>query len=155
MKRWLIGTLGVSFTLVAISIGGHLAIGCAARLEAPKVDVGEGQVTKPKPGVRTLGKSSVRQRGDILEVRLEGPPDRIGYAHARLLYEEMVENEGMLLLEFEETVSFPLAKTLLMDLAQLRYRTVDRGMSEDRRREIAAGALGFQPDPYANVFDTY
>jgi hypothetical protein len=155
MKRWLFAALGVVLTLFAIAIGGHFAIGCAARLEAPQVDVGEGQVATPKPGVRTLGKSSVRQRGDILEVRLEGPPDRIGYAHARLLYDEMVENEGMLLLEFEETVSFPLAKTLLLDLAQLRYRTVDRGMSEDRRREIAAGALGFQPDPYANVFDTY
>jgi hypothetical protein len=42
-----------------------------------------------------------------------------------------------------------------MDLAQLRYREVDREMSADRLREIAAGAYGFQPDPYARLFPTF
>jgi hypothetical protein len=155
MKRWLFGGLGVLALLAATLVAAHFAIGCSARLEAPAVDVPEGRVDTPKPGVRRLGKNSVRQRGDILEVRLEGSPEQIGFSHARLLYDEMVENEGVLLYELEQKVSLSIARLLLMDLAQLRYRTVDRGMSDERRREIAAGALGFQPDPYAGVFPTY
>ncbi len=141
--------------LCASVLGAHFAIGCAAELEPPKVEVPAGEVARPKPGVRTFGASSVRERGDILEVRLSGTPEQIGYGHARLLYDEMVENEGILLGEFERTVSLGLARTLLLDLAQLRYRAVDQGMSEDRRREIAAGALGFSPDPCTRVFPTY
>jgi hypothetical protein len=97
----------------------------------------------------------VRQRGKILEVHLDGPPETIGYRHARLLYPQMVENEGVLLDLFRSTVSSTVARQVLLDLAQLRFRTVDRGMSADRLREIAGGALGFQPDPYASVFATY
>lgn len=155
MRRWLLGGLGVLALLAATLVAAHFAIGCSARLEAPAVDVPEDRVETPKPGVRRLGKSSVRQRGDILEVRLEGSPEQIGFSHARLLYDEMVENEGVLLYELEQKVSLSIARLLLMDLAQLRYRTVDRGMSEERKREIAAGALGFQPDPYASLFPTY
>jgi len=42
-----------------------------------------------------------------------------------------------------------------MDLAQLRYRSIDHEMAAERLREIAGGALGFQPDPYSGIFPTY
>jgi isopenicillin-N N-acyltransferase like protein len=141
--------------LAAALIGAHFAVGCAARLHPPEVSVPEASLTTPAPGVRSMGRSSVRRRGGIFEVRLEGTPEQIGYTQARLMYDEMVENEGTMLGAFERKVSLRVARTLLLDLAQLRYRNVDQGMSADRRREIAAAALGFQPDPYRSVFDTY
>jgi len=88
-------------------------------------------------------------------VHLSGTPDEIGWSHARLLRDEMVANEGVLLDELRRTVRPAPVRWLLLDLAQVRYRDVDRGMSEERRREIAAAALGFAPDPYADVFPTY
>jgi hypothetical protein len=48
-----------------------------------------------------------------------------------------------------------VARRVLLDLAELRYAHVDRGMSLARREEIAAGARGFQPDPYSDMFPTY
>src|SRR5688572_23738830 len=116
----------------------------------------------PRPGsvqkqgaIRRFGPSYVVDRGKLLEVHLSGSPENIGYSHARLLYPEMVENEGILLSRFREQVPNGFLRGLLLDLAQFRYQRVDRRMSEPRLREIAAGSLGFQPDPFANVFPTY
>lgn len=155
MRRRLRQALITVGLLAGALLAAHFAIGWAARLEPPQVQVSAGEVATPEPGVRRLGRCSVRERGKILEVRLEGTPESIGYCHARLLYPEMVENEGAMLEAFERQVSIGVARTLLLDLAQLRYRDVDRGMSPERRREIAAGALGFRPDPYTRLFDTY
>jgi isopenicillin-N N-acyltransferase like protein len=135
--------------------GAHFAIGCAAKLHPPEISVEQASVATPAPGVRTIGRSSARRRGAIFEVRLEGGPEQIGYTQTRLMYDEMVENEGTMLGQLERKVSLRLVRTLLFDLAQLRYRNVDQGMSADRRREIAASALGFQPDPYRGLFPTY
>ncbi|HEY1536990.1 MAG TPA: C45 family peptidase, partial [Polyangiaceae bacterium] len=82
-------------------------------------------------------------------------PEQIGFEHARLLYPEMVQNEGILLGRFQQQVSNPVLRNVLLDLAELRYAHVDRGMSLARRTEIAAGARGFSPDPYAGIFPTY
>jgi hypothetical protein len=148
------GKLLALFLVLSLPLAFHLAVGCSARLTPPQVTVPMEKVTD-WGGVRRLGKSSARRRGRIWEVHLTGSPADIGYAHARLLYDRMVENEGILLGHFEEMLSFRPARWLLLDLAQLRYRAVDEGMSDERRQEIAAGALGFQPDPYTNVFPTY
>jgi hypothetical protein len=97
----------------------------------------------------------VLEREALLEVGLSGTPEEIGFSHSRLLHADMVENEGILLAQLDEHVPSSLARTLLLDLARLRYRGVDRGMSAARRREIAAGALGFEPDPFAKFLPTY
>jgi isopenicillin-N N-acyltransferase like protein len=142
--------------LALLLAGAHLAIGRAAGLEPPPIEIERAEPVTKEGGIRVLGRHSVRKRGAIFEVRLEGSPEEIGWAHSRLLYEPMVANEGAMLEEFERQVSFRLARTLLLDLAaQLRYRSVDRGMSEARLREIAAGAQGFQPDPYSRLFPTF
>jgi hypothetical protein len=91
----------------------------------------------------------------LYEAHLVGTPTEIGWAHSRLFYPEMVENEGVLLANFEQAVpAWPL-RLLLLNLAQVRYRRIAAGMSSERRTEIAAGALGFQPDPYQAVFPTF
>lgn len=133
----------------------HLGIRWAARLTPPPVSVPNAEVTTPGPGLKAFQRSFAFTRGKLLVVRLEGTPEQIGLSHTRLMYREMVENEGIMLRRFDEHVPSKLGRLLLLDLAQLRYRNVDRDMTPDRLREIAAGALGFQPDPYASVFDTY
>jgi isopenicillin-N N-acyltransferase like protein len=141
--------------LLLIPPASHLVIRWAARLTPPAIDLPNAEVTTPSPGVRRFQRSFAFNRGKLLVVRLEGTPEQIGFSHARLMYQEMVENEGIMLQRFDEHVPSRVARLLLLDLAQLRYRNVDHGMSPDRLREIAAGARGFQPDPYQDVFETF
>jgi len=143
--------LGVLLLLGAL----HVAAGPVSSLTLPPVVTPAGTVEGAVPGLRRFGASYVLERGTIREVGLRGSPEAIGYAHSRLLYDQMVKNEGELLAQFEEAVPSRLARALLVDLARYRYRAIDRGMSSDRLREIAAGALGFSPDPYASVLPTY
>jgi hypothetical protein len=141
--------------LLLLPIAAHVVI---RRLLGPRtLSVNElpGEPESCGPGLARFHGSYVLERGALLEVGLVGSPEAVGFAHSRLLYPRMVENEGAMLLRFEEQVKSRLARLLLIDLAKLRYHAVDRGMRSERRREIAAGALGFQPDPYAHVLPTY
>ena len=150
--RWL------GFTLAALLLAlvvFHFAVGHAARLVPPAVTLPQARAATAHDGVRRFGKAYARPVGSILQVGLVGDPDTIGYSHARLLYPEMVENEGVLLGRFEDQVPMRAARSFLLDLAQLRYHDVDRQMAPERLREIAAGSQGFQPDPYAHLFPTF
>ncbi|HMJ11236.1 MAG TPA: C45 family peptidase [Polyangiaceae bacterium] len=147
--------LVVAIAFALLGLGTHVAIGRAARMTPPHIEVPAGTVQQVNPSLRRFQSSYAVRRGKLLEVGLEGTPEEIGYAHARLLYDQMVENEGILFGRFREQVSFAPARWLLLDLAQWRYRDVNRGMSAERRREIAAGARGFQPDPYTDIFPTF
>lgn len=133
----------------------HFAVNARARISPPPIAGSRGDASHPTPALRRFGDSYAFSRGKLLEVGLRGTPQQIGFQHARLLYPEMVANEGILLRRFEEQIPSKLARGLLLDLAELRYAHVDRGMSLSRREEIAAGALGFQPDPYSGLFPTY
>jgi len=134
---------------------GHASIAAVSRPLPPHVLASHEHVTEPTPGLRRLGRSYVLEREGLLEVGLRGSPEAIGAAHSALLYARMVENEGVLLRRFEDAVPQRLGRALLVDLARLRFRGVDGGMSPERLREIAAGALAFEPDPYADVLPTY
>jgi isopenicillin-N N-acyltransferase-like protein len=142
-------------TLLAALGSAHFAINARARVSPPPIADPAGEVLRASPNLRRFADSYVLSRGKLLEVGLRGTPEQIGYRHARLLYPEMVANEGILLSRFQEQVPNQLARRVLLDLAELRYAHVDRGMSLARREEIAAGARGFQPDPYAGLFPTY
>ncbi len=133
----------------------HLWITKRARLSPPTIALPAGAPVQVNATLRRFGASYALTRGKILEVGLRGKPEQIGYEHARMLYPEMVQNEGILLGRFKEQVPHTLLRHTLLDLAELRYAHVDRGMSLARRSEIAAGAQGFQPDPYSDVFPTY
>lgn len=149
-----VGKLLVAGTLGTVA-GAHFAINARARLSPPPIAEPRGDASRSSPTLRRFGDSYVLARGKLLEVGLRGTPQQIGFQHARLLYPEMVANEGILLRRFEEQVPSKLARGMLLDLAELRYAHVDRGMSLSRREEIAAGARGFQPDPYSGLFPTY
>lgn len=155
MKRALRWVAISGVALVALLFAFHVAVGRAARIAPPTVALTSAQLTKTPQGLRRFGEGYVKPVGGILQVGLSGSPDAIGFSHARLLYPEMVENEGILMHRFREQVPARLVRSLLLDLAQLRYRSVDGEMSADRLREIAAGAQGFRPDPFADVFPTF
>jgi len=141
--------------LVALPLVAHVAIGHGARLVPPTLTLPHEKVSHPHPGLRVMGRDYARRRGSIFEVRLVGTPTQIGYSHSTLLYPEMVENEGIVWNLFRDYVPSSVARTLLLDLAQFRYRHLDEDMSLARKREIAARAAGFSPDPYKQYFDTY
>ena len=146
--------LGALSLLVLAPFGLHFAIVASARETPPAVNVPE-RTLERRGDLTRFGDSYVRERGPLLEVGLRGTPETIGYSHSRLLYDKMVENEGILLHRFGEQIPSSFLRQILLDLAQARYRNVDLGMSPERVREIAAGALGFQPDPFAHFFPTY
>lgn len=156
MTRRFWSRLGLVVALLTVlSMCGHFAVRRVGRMPAPELQLTRIEPTRDANGVRRLGDAFAVEQHGVLEVHLAGTPREIGWAHARLLYPEMVENEGVLLTNFQKAVpSWPL-RLLLLDLAQLRYRGLSHGLNSDRRNEIAAGALGFQPDPYAGVFPTY
>jgi hypothetical protein len=151
-RHW--GKLTLAALTAALTLA-HLGITRRARLTAPSLPALHGEARRVTENLRRFGASYALARGKLLEVGLRGRPEEIGFAHGRLLYPEMVENEGILLGRFREQVSNPVFRLTLLDLAELRYAHVDRGMSAERRTEIAAGALSFQPDPYSWLFPTY
>ncbi|MFZ5889912.1 MAG: C45 family autoproteolytic acyltransferase/hydrolase [Myxococcota bacterium] len=155
MKGWGARVALVVSGIFCVSVLAHIGVQRVGRMQPPTLSLSQREPQREATGVRRLGDSFVVQQRDVLEVHLRGAPGEIGWAHARLLYPEMVENEGVLLANFEKAVPNLALRTLLLDLAQLRYRDLPAGMSEARRSEIAAGALGFQPDPYAGVFPTF
>lgn len=153
MKRWRKVGIGV-LAVVALLVIAHIGVSVGTRIPAPHVDVPSTDVTEPEPGVRVLGKASARREGALWVVRLSGTPETIGWSQSRLMYDEMIENERVLLEQFESRVPWPF-RMLLLDLAQVRYRHVAEQFDPERRREIAAAALGFSPDPYTRVFPTF
>jgi hypothetical protein len=143
--------------LLVVPTAAHIVVGLATRIRPPAIATATGEPSAPAAGadLRMLGPSYARHRGKILEVRLDGTPEAIGHAHGRLLYGAMLENEGTLYQQLEHYVPFPPARWLLADISRLQFRRVDEGMPDERRREIAAQAEAFAPDPYAGFLPTY
>ncbi|MFT3765439.1 MAG: C45 family autoproteolytic acyltransferase/hydrolase [Minicystis sp.] len=135
----------------------HAVVGATTRIEPPQIAaiVGAPTISPADPDLRLLGPAYARHRGKILEVRLSGTPEEIGLQHGRLLYPEMIENEGTLYAQLQHFVPFLPARLLIMDLSRVQFRHVDRGMPDERRREIAAEAAALSPDPYAGILPTY
>ncbi|HET9956946.1 MAG TPA: C45 family peptidase [Polyangiaceae bacterium] len=154
--RRLVPKLAVGVLFAGMStLLAHNVVTRACKIEPRAVDVPAQSKLELSPGVRRFGASFVVQHPGMLEVHLRGSPEQIGFSHARLLQPEMRENEGILLGHFQDSVPSFLLRRLILDVAQVRYRHVDLGMGEDRQREIAASALGFEPDPFRTMFPTY
>lgn len=149
-KKWL-ALLGIAAALASI----HVGIRWRARVAPPAVHLTHHELVPGADGTRTFGSARLARRGAIWEVRLSGTPGQIGFAHARLLQERMVENERVLLDHFERVVPNAVLRAALLDLALLRYGDVSRGMSPARLEELAAMAQGFSPDPFASFFATF
>jgi hypothetical protein len=141
-RRALVGALAV----VAAAAGAHGAVRLASRMTPPAF-------TRPAP--EALRGSYTRVRAGVREVYLEGSPEQIGFAHATLLRDRMIEDEHALWNDFTRFVPVAPARALVMDIGLARYRDVDQGIPEPRRRELAAQSAAFDPDPFAGTLATY
>lgn len=139
--------------LLAAPLVAHLAIDRAVRFEPVAITTPKPEVSE-KDGVRRAGRGWAVVRGVRL-VHLAGTPEEIGSQHTGLLYDRMAADEKVLWDGFVHVVPFGPARALMFDLARLRYRDVESGFPEARRRELAAEARGFDPDPYAEHMPTY
>ncbi len=135
----------------------HGLIAFTTRIDPPPIQVTaeEPTVSPTDPDLRRIADAYARHRGKILEVRLTGSPEQIGWRHGRLLRPEMNENEGVLYGQFRHYVPIPPVRWLIMDISRVQFRSVDQGMPDARRREIAAQAQAFSPDPFDGVLPTY
>jgi len=149
--RW-IATLAVS--LLALLFGAHLLVLMCTHVHPPKVEL-SGEHPSWSGSSRRLGRSHVKSHGRILQVSLEGTPEEIGYAHASLLRDEMIENETALWGVFEELVPSWTARTAILDLSRWSFRDLDRWTPSPRRRELAAAAVAFSPDPFQDLLPTW
>lgn len=151
--------LGVLVAVLLLGPLGHVFISMTTKITPPQIDPAStlpGQIAVDGPdGIRRLGPNYTRVRAKLREVYLTGGPEQIGTAHARLLRDRMVANEKDVWDDFEHFVPYSAARLLMTDLSKVRYRHVDQGFPEPRRRELAAQAQAFQPDPYAFHMPTY
>jgi isopenicillin-N N-acyltransferase-like protein len=138
----------------ALLFGVHEAIAVGTTMTPPTVTVSSTPAAD-NGTIRHVAGAYARSRGGVREVYLEGAPEEIGAQQARLNYELMVDNERSLWGDFTHYVPFWPARTLIMDLSRLRYRKVDQGFPEARRREVAAQARAFSPDPFTGELPTY
>jgi isopenicillin-N N-acyltransferase-like protein len=139
----------------ALVLVAHEGIVVSTRIAPPAIVIDDAIPIDGPDGVRRLGKSYTTVRAGVREVYLEGSPEQIGAAHSRLLYDRMVANERELWGTFAKLVPVSLARTALMDASRLKFRSIDRGFPEARRREVGAEARAFSPDPNADELPTY
>ena len=123
----------------------HGAIALGTSIPAPEVAL-------PRPGST---RAWLQDRAGLTRVYLQGSPEEIGAAHGRLLRDRMLAEEGELWDQYEIHVPWWIARVGIEDYSRLRFRHVDRGVPEPRRREIAAESLALQPDPFADRMPTY
>jgi isopenicillin-N N-acyltransferase-like protein len=139
----------------------HEALTIATKIEPPKTstdsrgNLPRAAAVAENGGIRRLGPAYARKRGGVREVYLQGTPEEIGNQQVRLNYDLMVDNERSLWNDFIRYVPFWPARTAIMDLSRVRYRHVDRGFPESRRREVASQAEAFRPDPFDDELPTY
>jgi isopenicillin-N N-acyltransferase-like protein len=131
--------------LATVPLAAHALIAMGTRITPPPVRL-------PPPGAAG---SWTRLRAGLREVYLQGSPESIGASAARLLRDRMIADEAGLWIDYERYVPLWIARVGIDDLSRVRYRHVDRGIPDARRRELAAQSIAFEPDPFASRMPTY
>jgi isopenicillin-N N-acyltransferase-like protein len=139
------GKLLVVMGVAALLPAAHASLEIATRFDPPHVAL-------PAPA---LTRAWTRTRAGLREVYLQGSPEAIGAAHGRLLRERMVADEAALSGDYERYVPWWIARVAIEDFSRVRYRHITRSIPDARRRELAAEALAFQPDPFRSHMATY
>ena len=139
--------------VLAAPLAAHVAVALVSRVEPPAIHSAPLTLSETDD-VRRAGRGWSVVRGVRL-AHLAGTPEEIGTEHATLLRDRMIANEAVVWDGFRDLVPFAPARVLLFDAGRLRYRHVDAGFPEARRREIAAQAAAFTPDPFAGHMATY
>jgi hypothetical protein len=137
--------LGVLLVTIVAVVAAHGVVRRAVRFEPPRITVSP----SPAPGAWTRVLSGLRL------VHLTGTPEAIGGAHAQLLRDRMLEDEAQLWSDYARLVPWRLARAGIEDYSRVRYRRLDQALPDARRRELAAEARAFEPDPFAPRIPTY
>jgi isopenicillin-N N-acyltransferase-like protein len=153
-RRWIRAVTVLAF-LAGAPVVAHVVIDATTQIAAPPTGYAPPGSVVESNGIRHFGSSYARRSAGINEVYLEGTPEQIGGAHSRLLRAGMIDDEAELWGDFAYYVPIAPARSLMMDIGRVRYRNVEHNFPEERRREIAAEAEGFQPDPFAFHLATY
>ena len=151
--RWLVASAAL---LLVIALA-HRAIVFSTQMRPPSVTVPPETATidPTDPDLAWVGSDYARHRGNIWQVALSGTPEQVGAHHVALLRKEMLANEAELWNQLETHVPSALARFLIFDIARIRFRHVDHLISEPYRREIAAAATTFAPDPWDTRIPSY
>lgn len=136
--------VALAFAL-AVAPCAHAVVMLSTGIDPPRVDV---------PALDT-SRAWTRVRGGVRLAQLEGTPEQIGASTARLLRDPMIADEGEMWADFERHVPWWAARVAIQDWARVRYRHVDQAFGDERRRELAAEARAFDPDPFASRMPTY
>lgn len=146
--------LFVLLGLVCLVLVAHALVRVLTAIEPPAVSTGPLAVTE-QGGVRRAGRGWTAVRAGVRALYLEGSPEEMGAAHVSLLRQNMIDDEEELWGLFARFVPLSALRALIMDISRVQYRHVDRGMPEPRRREVAAQASAFVPDPFASIMPAY
>jgi isopenicillin-N N-acyltransferase-like protein len=138
-------TLRVVAFLAVLPPVAHAVIVISTRIRPPQVEL-------PAPGAVS---GWTRRRAGLREVCLRGSPEAIGASEARLLRDRMIADEERLWRDYERYVPWWIARVGIQDFSRLRYRHIERGIPDARRRELAAQSLAFEPDPLTPHLPTY
>jgi len=143
--------------LVLGTTAAHFTAVVSSRMTPPSISMtaSNSPAVDGPDGVRRFGANYTQIVDGVRVVSLSGTPEQIGTAHARLLRDRMIADEGEVWGDFSKFVPISPVRTLMMDVGRFRYRHVDDGVPEARRRELAAQASTFQPDPFADRMPTY
>ena len=139
--------------LVGAPLVAHVAVGQATKLTPPAISPPPLTLSETD-GVRHAGRGWSTIRG-VRIAHLAGSPEEIGTEHTTLLRDRMIANEDVMWSGFRDVVPFGPARALMFDAGRYRYRHVDEGFPDARRREVAAEAQAFAPDPFASHMPTY
>jgi hypothetical protein len=148
------GKLGVLLGVIGLVLLAHVLVGVFTAIEPPPVSTGPLPVTE-QGDIRRAGRGYTVVRGGVRELFLAGTPEEMGSAHVSLLRQNMIDDEGETWALFAHFVPLAPLRALIMDISRVQYRHVDRGIPEPRRREIAAEASAYVPDPFASKLPTY
>ena len=156
MKKFFKFTTASLILCILGSVAAHHYIAYRAKVSPPEVSLGAKSFTLSEHnGIRVAGPAYATRYGGIWLARLDGSPEAIGFQHAKLLYPEMVRVEARMLESFKKIVPLAPIRTLIKDLALLRYNKIEQSYDGLARRELAAQAVGFQPDPFSGFLPTY
>jgi isopenicillin-N N-acyltransferase like protein len=133
----------------------HVAVLLCTTMRPPALAALPNARIETSGAVRRVGNSYVKRHGAILQVGLAGGAEEIGDAHAQLLYPQILAGETALWSVFEQLIGLGPARALLLDASRVRFRSLDSWVPEPRRRELAALARAFSPDPFNELMPTY
>lgn len=144
-------------TVLLLPILLHTIVGLTTRIAPPRIDTPPPSLLEVKHGTngdRRTSKGWTALRG-VRIAYLQGSPEEIGAQHSALLYDLMAQDERVVWDGFAELVPFSPVRTLMFDIGRVQYRDVASGFPDERRRELAAEAKVFAPDPYEDHLPTY